>query len=74
MILGGRWFKRTMDKEYWLELPKYNLTDEGVSTPDSDVDDFVPKVSVSYQVRDRILLYGLYSEGFGHPREHRVRC
>jgi outer membrane receptor protein involved in Fe transport len=40
MILGGRWFKRTMDKEYWLELPKYNLTDEGVSTPDSDVDDY----------------------------------
>jgi outer membrane receptor protein involved in Fe transport len=64
MTLGGRWFKRTMDKVYWLELPKYNLTDEGISRPRSDVDDFVPKFSVSYNTGNGILLYGLYSEGF----------
>ena len=64
MILGGRWFDRTMDKIYWVEQPKYNLTDEGISTPNSDVNDFVPKFSFSYKVSDGILLYGLYSEGF----------
>jgi iron complex outermembrane receptor protein len=64
MIFGGRWFKRSMDKIYWLELPKYNLTDEGVSSPNSDVNDFVPKFSISYLPTDKLLFYGLYSEGF----------
>lgn len=62
-IFGGRWFDRTMDKAYYVELPKYNLTDEGISHPSSDESDFVPKFSLSYQLND-ILLYGLYSEGF----------
>ncbi len=64
VIMGGRWFDRTMDKIYWLEQPRYNLTDEGFSTPNSDVSDFVPKFSLVYKAADGVLLYGLYSEGF----------
>jgi iron complex outermembrane receptor protein len=61
---GYRWFDRTMNKEYFVELPKYNLTPEGVSNPTSDETDGVPKFAVSYQMTDDNLVYGLYSEGF----------
>ena len=64
LTLGGRWFRRTMDKVYWLELPKYNLTDEGISTPSSKADDFVPKLSLSHRFANGLMVYGLYSEGF----------
>ena len=61
---GARWFSRKMDKVYFVELPRYNPTDEGISTPNSDENDWVPKVSLSWQVTDENMLYTLYSEGF----------
>ncbi|MDH3926281.1 MAG: TonB-dependent receptor, partial [Xanthomonadales bacterium] len=61
---GARWFSRKMDKVYFVELPRYNPTDEGLSTPSSDENDWVPKVSLSWQITDENMLYGLYSEGF----------
>jgi len=62
--LGARWFDRTMDKQYHVELPRYNPTAEGTSTPSSDENDWVPKFSLSWNITDRSMIYGLYSEGF----------
>ena len=61
---GARYFDRTMDKIYFVELPRYNLTDEGVSRPTSDESDWVPKVSVAWNATDNNMFYALYSEGF----------
>jgi len=61
---GARWFKRNMDKQYWVELPRYNEPSEGILTPQSRENDWVPKVSLSWNVTDNNMLYALYSEGF----------
>jgi iron complex outermembrane receptor protein len=62
--VGYRWFNRTMDKLYYLELPRYNPTDSAVSRPQSDERDGVPKFSLSWNITDQSMVYGLYSEGF----------
>jgi len=62
--VGYRYFQRKMNKSYFVELPRYNLTDDGVSTPSSDEKDGVPKFSLSYQITDNNMVYALYSEGF----------
>jgi len=61
---GYRQFDRKVDKQYFVELPRYNPTDEGVSIAKSSLSDGVPKLSVSWQVNDNSMLYALYSEGF----------
>lgn len=62
--VGYRYFNRKMDKKYFVELPQYNPTPEGVSTPNSSEKDGVPKFSLSWQINDNSMIYGLYSEGF----------
>jgi iron complex outermembrane receptor protein len=62
--LGARYFNRKMNKDYWVETPLYNPSDDGILSPSSDVSDWVPKVSLKYQVNDDIMVYGLYSKGF----------
>ncbi len=71
--LGARWFDRTMDKVYWVEQPTDNISGEGVLTPSSDVSDWVPKVSLKYQINDDWMVYGLYSEGFRPGGSNRGR-
>jgi outer membrane receptor protein involved in Fe transport len=61
---GARWFDRKMDKDYFVELPRYNLTSEGVLHPSSSENDWVPKVSLSFNATDNNMFYALYSEGF----------
>lgn len=61
---GARWFDRTMDKIYFVENPNGNLAPPGITTPSSDENDWVPKLSLSYQITDEVMIYGLYSEGF----------
>ena len=61
---GARWFNRTMDKQYWVELPANNVPAEGILNPTSDEKDWVPKVSLTWNVTDNNMLYALYSEGF----------
>jgi len=61
---GYRQFDRKVHKEYFVELPQFNPTDEGISVAKTDVSDGVPKLSVSWQVNDNSMLYALYSEGF----------
>jgi outer membrane receptor protein involved in Fe transport len=41
--------------------------------PTSDVDDWVPKVSLKYQINDDWMVYGLYSEGFRPGGSNRGR-
>ncbi|MFC1796115.1 TonB-dependent receptor [Pseudomonadota bacterium] len=61
---GARYFDRKMDKTYWVELPKNNLSVEGILYPTSDENDWVPKVSTAFQINDNSMIYALYSEGF----------
>jgi outer membrane receptor protein involved in Fe transport len=62
--VGARWFNRTMNKQYYVQLPRYNDTADGTSNPTSDENDWVPKLSLSWQINDASMVYGLYSEGF----------
>jgi len=62
--VGYRWFNRTMDKQYFVELPRFNPTEQGISNATSDEKDGVPKFSLSWNITDDSLIYGLYSEGF----------
>ncbi len=62
--VGARYFDRTMNKYYAVELPRYNLTDEGISNPTSDENDWVPKFNLAYAINDSSMVYALYSEGF----------
>jgi len=64
LTAGARWFKRTMDKIYWSQTPANNESVDGILTPSSDEDDWVPKVSLSWNVNENSMLYALYSEGF----------
>ncbi|NND44509.1 MAG: TonB-dependent receptor [Xanthomonadales bacterium] len=71
--VGARWFDRTVDKQYYVELPRFNLTDDGILDLPADDSDVVPKFSISYQPNDDVLLYGLYSEGFRPGGTNRSR-
>lgn len=64
LTAGYRHFNRKMHKTYFVEQPQYNPTDAGVSSPSSDEGDGVPKFSLSYQITENSMVYGLYSEGF----------
>ena len=64
-LTGGlRWFDRKMNKEYYVELPRYNLSADGISYPSSKENDWVPKLSLAFNATDNNLFYALYSEGF----------
>ncbi|NIM69193.1 MAG: TonB-dependent receptor [Xanthomonadales bacterium] len=71
--VGARWFDREVDKTYYVENPRYNLTDTGVLRLPAKDDDVVPKFSLSFRPTDNILLYGLYSEGFRPGGTNRTR-
>ncbi len=68
LTVGGRYFDREADKTYWVENPKGALTADGV-LPKNKRDnpsnkDFVPKVSIKYNINDDMMVYALYSEGY----------
>jgi len=68
LTVGGRYFDRSADKTYWVENPKGALTADGI-LPKNKRDnpsntDFVPKVSIKYNVNDDTMVYALYSEGY----------
>jgi len=64
LTAGARYFDRKMDKSYYVQLPRYNNTADGVSHPTSHEKDWVPKVSLAFNATDDIMFYTLYSEGF----------
>ena len=58
--IGGRWYRIERDlisEGYFGPFP----TDDSVS---GDSDDFVPKASLSWDVSDETMIYGLVSQGF----------
>jgi len=61
-------FDREADKKYWVENPKGALTADGVlpknKRDNESQSDFVPKVSIKYNVNDDTMVYALYSEGY----------
>ncbi len=61
---GARWFDRETDRTYYVENPRFNLTEDGILELPASESDWVPKVSLSYQATDNMLFYALYSEGF----------
>ena len=68
LTVGGRYFDRKADKKYWVENPKGALAADGV-LPKNKFDnpgdsDFVPKVSIKYNMDDDTMVYALYSEGY----------
>ena len=68
LTLGGRYFDREADKIYWVENPKGALSADGYlpknkrENPSSS--DFVPKVSVKYNLSENSLVYALFTEGY----------
>ena len=57
-----------MDSNYFVENPNTQLNGEfvanGIAVASGGSSDFVPKISVSYNVSDNKMVYALYSEGF----------
>ena len=68
LTVGGRYFDREADKTYWVENPKGALTADGIlpkNKRDNESNtDFVPKVSIKYNINDDMMVYALYSEGY----------
>ncbi len=78
LTVGGRYFERTTDRAYWLNRPGRLFHDEGrydnfeefrdangglPPTSTSEEDQFIPKVSLSYNLSDDKMVYALYTEG-----------
>ena len=68
LTVGGRFFDREADKKYWVENPKGALTADGIlpknKRDNESNSDFVPKVSIKYNINDDVMVYALYSEGY----------
>jgi len=68
LTVGGRFFDREADKAYWVENPKGALTADGIlpknKRDNESSSDFVPKVSIKYNINDDMMVYALYSEGY----------
>ncbi len=71
LTAGARWFKRTVDKVYFVEQPKNTTRDTQLI--DGEDKDWVPKIGLSYQINDNSMVYGLYSEGFRPGASNRLR-
>jgi len=78
LTLGGRYFERETDRAYWLNRPGRYYPDEGLygnepvyraannSLPPvltSEESQFVPKLSLTYQLTDDRMVYALYTQG-----------
>jgi len=64
-VVGGRAFERDTDKYYLVENPQGRLNSTGgISVGSGTVSDFVPKVSLTYQINDTKMVYGLITQGF----------
>ena len=68
LTVGGRFFDREADKTYWVENPKGALTADGYlpknKRDNESNSDFVPKVSIKYNINKDMMVYALYSEGY----------
>jgi outer membrane receptor protein involved in Fe transport len=72
--VGLRYFDQDMDKAYFVDKP-FIVSDfyPDFTYPKGGNDDWVPKVSLTYNVDDQRMVYALYSEGFRQGGANRNR-
>ena len=76
LTVGGRYFDQDMDRFY--EVDKAFISAPGTwpdsTSPQGGDSDFVPKVSLKWNIDEERMIYGLYSEGFraGGANRNRV--
>ena len=73
--VGLRYFDQTQDRTYFVDKPFIiSPSWPDVVNPQGGNDDFVPKVSLTYNIDDDRMMYLLYSEGFraGGANRNRV--
>jgi outer membrane receptor protein involved in Fe transport len=77
LTVGGRWFETTNDKVYIKYLAGHTGSDDRKTggfiqpiwmgnevTQSEKISEFVPKLSLAYQIDDAKMVYALYSEGY----------
>ena len=72
--VGGRAFERETTKRYVVYNPESRLNNTGgISEGSGSVSDFVPKFSLTYQINDSKMVYGLVTQGFRAGGTNRAR-
>ncbi len=75
LTAGGRYFDRQNDNFFYEEHPRTNTAelDGGLEAHSGEETEFVPKLSISYNVDEDTMIYGLWTEGFrpGGTNRHR---
>jgi iron complex outermembrane receptor protein len=72
--VGGRAFERDTEKRYIVTNPEGRVsTVGGISEGSGTASDFVPKLSVTYQMDDTKMMYGLVTQGFRAGGANRAR-
>ena len=61
--VGVRFFDQEMDRFYFVDKP-FLVGFRDSTSPQGGNDDFVPKVTIEYDIDDDKMIYALYSEGF----------
>lgn len=69
--VGARWFDHERDRRYFVAQPHGRIAQD--ENPIESENDITYKVSVSYQIDDDKMAYGLYSEGYRHGGRNIVR-
>lgn len=63
--IGVRFFDQEMNRTYFVDKPFVTADSwPRVVTPQGGNNDFVPKLTLTYQIDDQKMVYALYSEGF----------
>ena len=76
LTLGGRYFDRENTNYYILFNPTTNPADEyvdGRGVHKGDETEFVPKIAVSYDLNDDMMMYALWTEGYKPGGTNRSR-
>ncbi|HAT26455.1 MAG TPA: hypothetical protein DCS89_05540 [Gammaproteobacteria bacterium] len=75
LTVGGRYFDRENRVLFWTEFPRGNLAELQAGLPNisGSEKEFVPKVSVSYNLTDESMIYGLWTEGNRPSGQNRGR-
>lgn len=72
--VGGRAFERDTEKRYVVTNPEGRVsTTGGISEGSGTTSDFVPKLSLTYQMDDAKMMYGLVTQGFRAGGANRAR-
>ena len=76
VTVGGRYFDRENDNTYFVQHPETQFTPEyvdGIPSHKGSETEFVPKLSVAYNVDDDTMVYGLWTVGYRPGGTNRSR-